>query len=590
MKETPTAKTIETLTANLSLHPEWLQGWFELSALHFSARRWADAASSLHRVVAMEPAWAKAHHYLGRCFANEGCWSEAESHANLTVALVPDWPDAHFHLGGALHSQWKWIESERTFAIVTAIQPERAPAHFYLGYARTRLGRFTEAISTLSRAVSLQPTVKNRRALHRAKALLSSIYPRDRTIAISEPHETISSTDSHLVVLIESTIDLDHLAPVIFKWTQDGTRSACAILVDAHIPDTDFRLAFIRSLPHTILVRLWQILPQDGSAPLSTAIHTVIPSDRRTVIATTHDTLEITSAACQAAAARGLKVVALPTSEWPLVNRLIYASAFSNLEQANYQHFDYMVFPHRAALEVDSGSLTSRLRPNLVLGSARYCREWLDIAQSILPRSDLPASTNRLKLVMFLISEKFAISWQEVHETIKLLMTLPNIHLLISKHPRPYVLLAQKSEAADFSFDYQSVLSNKNQNASSIIELAEAGTTGASLVAWGDVFLTISTSIAVEPIVRRKPLLEMSYLHSNYALVARELKVSDLRCRDDVLAWINTFLKTPRDRLGDVFYDEAERQAFIERYVEPLGRSPLGCYVELLESVASLAR
>ena len=227
MKEASTASTAEALTVRLLQHPDWLQGWLQLSELHFSARRWADAASGFRRLVAMDPTLAKAHHYLGRSLAKGGCWSDAEIHASLAVALMPNWSDAHFHLGGALHSQWKWIESERTFTTVTAMQPERAAAYFYLGYARVRLGRWAEAIATLSTAVLLEPSPKNVRALRRAKEFLASLIPRDRTTTASKPLMVFSGAGSHLVVLIGSVVDLDHLTPVIFKWTQDGTRSAC---------------------------------------------------------------------------------------------------------------------------------------------------------------------------------------------------------------------------------------------------------------------------------------------------------------------------------------------------------------------------
>jgi hypothetical protein len=118
-----------------------------------------------------------------------------------------------------------------------------------------------------------------------------------------------------------------------------------------------------------------------------------------------------------------------------------------------------------------------------VCGSPRYNSEWLSILSEIRPNVDISIN-NELNVVFFLRSgANVFITKSEVRNTLLLLNKFDEISTIVKEHPRSQLL---KMTAAD---DMEN------------ISIVRDELTSPSLIQWGDVFLSLGTTITFEPIM-----------------------------------------------------------------------------------------
>jgi hypothetical protein len=134
-----------------------------------------------------------------------------------------------------------------------------------------------------------------------------------------------------------------------------------------------------------------------------------------------------------------------------------------------------------------------------VLGSARYCDEWMGKNKKILPRlKNLKSQKNMaLKVVFMTTRPNYKIHVDRMLKTFDVLSKLNGIQVVIKPHTR-------SGEEAKI---YEN-LAITNVSGISSVELCE----------WADVMLVIGSSILIETLLQGKPVLYLKYLHENTTL------------------------------------------------------------------------
>ncbi|HEX7234540.1 MAG TPA: hypothetical protein VF243_04650, partial [Nitrosospira sp.] len=200
----------------------------------------------------------------------------------------------------------------------------------------------------------------------------------------------------------------------------------------------------------------------------------------------------------------------------------------------------------------------------MVLGSPRYCDEWLAKLATFMPPSPLIRSDSQLKVVMFLRKSNFSTFWEEVGEVVRIVASFPGVELVIKPHTRGGW---QQSLTRDVSLRRMPNVSVAG-NIHSIY-----------LMNWADVIIDLATSVVFEAVKGGKPVMAADYLHAGRSALAEFMPETELRCRDDVYKHIQGFLAHGCNS----FYIEEHRQRFIREMIDVGGKDVLSRYVALLE-------
>lgn len=133
-----------------------------------------------------------------------------------------------------------------------------------------------------------------------------------------------------------------------------------------------------------------------------------------------------------------------------------------------------------------------------VLGSTRFCPEWQKINLDILPRF-IPKKkdSEKLKVVFFVPHWTYNVFSEEVYRALLYLASDPDIYLVVKGHTR-----GSGDIKKDFSILYPDVESNSHEPSP-------------SLVRWADVVVNVSSSIAFEAIMQCKPVIHAHWCHDN---------------------------------------------------------------------------
>lgn len=263
---------------------------------------------------------------------------------------------------------------------------------------------------------------------------------------------------------------------------------------------------------------------------------------------------------------RGLGAVSLPHGDSPHANQLIRRgerrlgpdTLFSNAGI-----FDKLVVPNELC--------ATRFRPFLddqaiaVLGSPRFCEEWLVKLAELLPPSPLTRSDSKLKVIIFLRKANFTTFWEEVSEMVHMIAEFQEVELIIKPHTRGGW---KQSLTRDNSIKQFPNVSIAGDNAHS-----------AHLMNWADVIIDLATSVVFEAVRARKPVLAADYLIAGRSTVAEYMPETELKCRDDVYEKIEGFLTNG----CDAFYIEEHRQRFLTEMLDVPDTNVLPRYVTLLE-------
>lgn len=197
----------------------------------------------------------------------------------------------------------------------------------------------------------------------------------------------------------------------------------------------------------------------------------------------------------RAAKEMSIPTVALPHGVYLYTNESSKNKSTVKQRFSKFDHFDYVVVQNhlRKNVLVRSGISEDKI---VVLGSARFCEEWIEQNMKILPRmiSTNAKSTEKLKIVFLASKPQCRVDLERMSNTIDMLSNLRGIDLMIKPHTRMGLVphLLHKRAIAD---------------ASNILT--------AELCEWADALLVIGTSVMTEALMRGKPVLYLKYLHAN---------------------------------------------------------------------------
>jgi hypothetical protein len=285
--------------------------------------------------------------------------------------------------------------------------------------------------------------------------------------------------------------------------------------------------------------------------------------------------LEFARKVIQKARDRGFGSVSLPHGDSPHYNRMI------RLNELNYEcmehyaagsMFDYVVVPNElCARRYWQHMDIERIK---VLGSPRYNSEWLDFMETLVPAYESKKSGGKLKVVFFLRNFLYPVFWEEVIRSIKLVTQFQELYLIVKHHTR-------EARLDKLLRAYPELSSGEVEN----LEFVYDDVHSSALVQWADVIMDLGTSVAFEAVKRRKPVLSMEYLHSSLSTVAYYIKNCDIRCRDDLYDTLLKFLENPK--YG--FYEENERTRFMQEIIDFPDADVLNRYVSFIYSCSGVS-
>lgn len=204
----------------------------------------------------------------------------------------------------------------------------------------------------------------------------------------------------------------------------------------------------------------------------------------------------VVNALLRAAKELSIPSLTLPHGVHLYTNEVTKPKATSTRRLLKFNNYDYVIAPNelRKNMLTQSGVSAKKI---FVLGSARYCDEWMEQNRKILPKRFGNNKSNKLKLAFLPSKPQCNVDRERMTKTIKLLAEIDDIKVMIKPHTRT-------SDRIDLSI-------GKNlQNASDVLT--------ADLCEWADAILVVGSSVITEALMRKKPALYLKYLHSNTTL------------------------------------------------------------------------
>jgi len=409
--------------------------------------------------------------------------------------------------------------------------------------------------------------------------------------------------------------DIDHITPVVHKWIERGHTCDVVLMGEAYFRE-DFRIVYLDGLDGVRVARIDEILSRRqffrmriqkllldrnlrGALPavVLRMIERLLGAEKRAtfwekiarrilersfagnetgvvafdwISSNSVFPIEFVRMVVVTAQKMGLKAVSLPHGDSPHANKLVRVEELKLVPHTKFaaaSMFDQIVVPNELC--------ATRFRPFVddssvaVLGSPRYCDEWLVKLDTLLPASPLQDEPGKLKIVLFLRKRDFSIFWDEVDRVIHLLASFPDVQLIVKAHTRG---------------GWKQPLSrNRALRKLENVRFVASEVHSAHLLSWADVIIDIATSVAFEAVKMKKPVLAADYLHAGISTLGEYIPECVLHCRDDVYAKVDEFLQNGCDS----FYVEEHRRRFLAEIVDVPDSMVLPRYVDLLESQAA---
>jgi hypothetical protein len=236
--------------------------------------------------------------------------------------------------------------------------------------------------------------------------------------------------------------------------------------------------------------------------------------------------------------------LALPHGVYLYTNEATKPKATDGHRLAKFNRFDYIIVTNklRKLILVHSGVAEDKI---FVLGSARYCVEWLEQNRKILPGGFDAGSkeSGKLKVVLMPSKPQCRVDVERLFNTCRILADLEGVEALFKPHTR---IRSQKHVFDNIPLpDVSRVLT-------------------AELCDWADVLINVGSSVITDALMRDKPVLYLKYLHDNTTLF-EELGACWTIHNEDELKHALGSLKA--DKTG-VPYGEANVAKFISEVVK----------------------
>jgi hypothetical protein len=203
----------------------------------------------------------------------------------------------------------------------------------------------------------------------------------------------------------------------------------------------------------------------------------------------------VVKALLKTAKKKSIPTVALPHGIFIYTNNLVKTGSTVEERFDKFNQFDYILTQNQLRKDVLARAGVQRQKIT-VLGSARYCDEWMAQNKKILRRkmSASDGYSGKLKAVFMTTRFAYRIDVDRMLKTFDLLSRMEGIEVVVKPHTRT-------GKEAGF---YEN-LPLPNVADISSVELCE----------WADAMLVIASSIIIESLVLDKPALYLKYLHAN---------------------------------------------------------------------------
>ena len=207
--------------------------------------------------------------------------------------------------------------------------------------------------------------------------------------------------------------------------------------------------------------------------------------------------LYVVDAFLKAAREMSIPVLALPHGVQLYTNEISNPKSTVTRRFTKFNRFDYIIAPNklRKDILVKAGVAGDKIS---VLGSARYCRAWLEQNNEIVPKAaaKFSGSSEKLKVVLMPSKPQCRLDMERMFASCRLIAELNEIEAVIKPHTRT----RKMDQFGNYPLpDVSHVLT-------------------ADLCEWADVLLVVGSSVITEALMRGKPALYLKYLHDNTTL------------------------------------------------------------------------
>jgi hypothetical protein len=259
-----------------------------------------------------------------------------------------------------------------------------------------------------------------------------------------------------------------------------------------------------------------------------------------------------------AAKTMSIPTVALPHGVFLYTNDSVQSESKQEGQFDRYNHFNYVIVQNRLFKETIARSGVAEDKIS-VLGSARYCKEWMDQNSQILPRKLKSANENsrKLKVIFMTTRPHYRIDVERMLKTFDLLAKLDGIEVMVKPHTRT----GKESKI------YRDIPLANVDDISSV-----------ELCLWADVILVIASSIIIEALVNNKPALYLKYLHGNTVEYEEYKSCWTANNEEELVAALSSLRADPGavpytekdvDRwLAEIIYGGREEHDVLEDYVQ----------------------
>ena len=197
----------------------------------------------------------------------------------------------------------------------------------------------------------------------------------------------------------------------------------------------------------------------------------------------------------KAANEKSVPTIALPHGVYLYTNQFARIGSEEDSNYNKYHRFDHIITQNELYREELCREGVERNKI-FVLGSARYCNEWMTQYKKILPRTMKINTSNPDKLKAVFMTTRFAyrIDKKRMFRTFELLSGTEGFETVVKPHTRSGI------EAKVYD----------NMPLANVAEFSSV-----ELCEWADVVMVIGSSILIEPLKQDKPVLYLKYLHEN---------------------------------------------------------------------------
>jgi hypothetical protein len=267
----------------------------------------------------------------------------------------------------------------------------------------------------------------------------------------------------------------------------------------------------------------------------------------------------------KAAKERSIPTLALPHGVYLYTNESYKTGTSARQRFHKFNRFDFVIVQNHLRKEVlvRSGIASEKI---VVLGSARFCGEWIEQNRKILPRMiESTLQSNQLKVVFMVSKPKCRIDVKRMLNTFDVLSNLGGIKVMVKPHTR--------------AVGNNRLFSKLSLPIASDILTPE-------LCEWADVVLVIGSSVITEAFMQEKPVLYLKYLHANTMLFeecgACWTINSETELKDALQSFENKKLEVPygfedvNGFLSEVVYGGRNKRDVLKDYVEFITNCTVG--------------